>query len=57
MSADEAIVDGNLVTAQACLAHPRWERRIPKTTGNKCTASRGHESELRVLVYKFWDSE
>lgn len=33
--ADEAIVDGNLVTAQAWLAHPRWLAEFLKLLGTK----------------------
>ncbi|MGI2905580.1 DJ-1/PfpI family protein [Tolypothrix sp. VBCCA 56010] len=35
VSADEAIVDGNLVTAQAWLAHPRWLAEFLKLLGTK----------------------
>ncbi|GAX39109.1 intracellular protease, PfpI family protein [Tolypothrix sp. NIES-4075] len=35
VSADAAIVDGNLVTAQAWLAHPRWLAEFLKLLGTK----------------------
>ncbi|MBD0261301.1 MAG: DJ-1/PfpI family protein [Tolypothrix sp. Co-bin9] len=35
IAADEAIVDGNLVTAQAWLAHPRWLAEFLKLLGTK----------------------
>jgi protease I len=35
VSADEAIVDGNLVTAQAWLAHPRWLAEFLKLLGTR----------------------
>ena len=35
VSADEAIVDGNLVTAQAWLAHPHWLAEFLKLLGTK----------------------
>ncbi|MBW4608994.1 MAG: DJ-1/PfpI family protein [Hassallia sp. WJT32-NPBG1] len=35
IGADEAIVDGNLVTAQAWLAHPRWLAEFLKLLGTK----------------------
>ena len=35
VSADEAIVDGNLVTDQAWLAHPRWLGEFLKLLGSR----------------------
>lgn len=35
VSADEAIVDGNLVTAQAWLAHPQWLAEFLKLLGTR----------------------